>query len=182
MMKLLVRLVPLWLALLVAAPAFCQQDSPPLGDVAREKKPTKKAARVITNDDLPQRTPAVDSTTGTNSGAGTVTDTSTNVSVTGPANSGSQGKVPQPPAAEGKQDSPAVANLKAQLADIKSEQDGLVNRIKEVQEKLDAEQDPSRQEDFAAMLKRMNASLENRKSRIADLQDKIDQLQSTKPH
>ncbi len=165
---------------LAASAALCQENSVPLGDVVRQNKPIKKAARVITNDDLPQRAEpdsAPPSTGATSTASTTAPDASGGAN---PSGSPANGKTAEAPSVGGKQESGKAAELKAQLADIKSEQSGLENAIKEAEGKLAAEQDPARQEELAAMIKRMNASLENRKSRSAEIKSQLDQLQPAK--
>jgi hypothetical protein len=178
--------ISLPLAILLAVSiGFCQQNSVPLGDVARQNKPPRNTPHVITDDDLPRHaddsapaSPATGvvsnrSASGSDGGESARTDSNVSAKEKGPDTSASQRISKSASSSD-------VTSLKDALADVKSDAYRLANQIKALDEKLAAEDDPERQEVYRDMLKRLNASLENRKSRSADLQNKIDQLQSGK--
>ena len=51
------RKTVLLLAVFVPVAAWSQSSTMPLGDLVKQSKPTRKAARVVTNDDLPAHPP-----------------------------------------------------------------------------------------------------------------------------
>ncbi len=146
-----------------------------LGDVAKQK-PAKKAARVVTNDDIPSRPveepkPAADSPKAGDAGDTAKPDSDK-------PKEGEEAKADDAKD-NAEEDSPEVAALKKKLADLK---DGIASRTKRTdayREQLKTETDDARfkmQSDIlAAMeldLKRLDKEKQDMENELAKLKDK----------
>ncbi len=169
------------LILLPTLPALCQQQEPvSLGEVARENKPTKKAKRVITDDDMPQRTVEDSAPSASSSGGG---DASAPAANTASASS----PTASAPAADSKSNAAAPAKasattpeaeaLRARIKEVVSDQLGLENVIRDTEAKIETEDDPNRRDTLKDILKNSKASLARRKAEAADLQSRLSALE-----
>jgi hypothetical protein len=150
-----------------------QNNQTPLGDVVKRPKPTKKAAHVYTNDEIPSRPeepsqPAAADKTGSGTAAG---------NATGPAASDTTAKT-EAKAATGKEDSPEVSAIKARLKEVETDELNLSSTIKDIEAVLGREEDSSRRDVLNDMLKNQKSSLSRRQAERAELRGKLDQAQS----
>ncbi len=167
------RIGMLMLLLLGAtAVAVAQSNQASLGDVARQAKPTKKAARVITNEDIPSRPEEVaQPAAGSSSGSGAPSDATKD----GGATSDTKADAKEKPA--GKDDSPEVAAMKGRLKEVQSDELNLESAIKDIEANIAKEQDSERRDVLYNMLANRKKSLESRKAEKAELRAKIDQAE-----
>ncbi len=140
------------LALALTAAALPQSQQPSLGEVARSKI-QKKAARVITNDELPKAEPGVNGAVAAPAAERPKTEAGVEKSKSNEGAKDTVGK-PETPAADASQSSERQAEL-------------LREQIKAMEAKIEAESDP----DARASLQNI---LENYKTRLAELQTEIE--------
>jgi hypothetical protein len=132
-------------------------------DEARKAKPTKKATRVITDDDIPSRP---------------VVETPTNPSEDGKASGteGAQKSAPQDRDAKASEqkdkDEDRATTPSAKIADLKSDEANLTRGIQELQTALDKEEDPGRREALENMITNRTKSLNRTKAEREQLQAK----------
>jgi cell division protein FtsB len=152
------RSLSLWCAavvmcVLVAPCLWAQSDQPSLADVARQKSATK-AKRVVTNDEIPPSPEA------------------NLVAASGTAAAGGSGKAGAAPAAKkdaAKFDLPADKQTKMQ--ELMKENDSLQKIIKQMQDKVDATNDPGRISTLSEVVK-------HAKEALAENQSEIDKLKA----
>lgn len=176
--------------ILFVAPALsgmCQQNQPvSLGDVARQSKPTQKARRVITDEDMPQRTvdtSASSSSTGSSGGGSSTTAAATPAPGSSSSDSGTPEATAKPNTASQAKagpGNPEAEALRARIKEVVSDQLGLENVIRDTEAKIETEDDPNRRDTLKDMLKNSKASLERRKAEAADLKSRLNGLEPKK--
>ena len=153
--------------------ASAQNNQVPLGDVVKRPKPTKKAAHVYTNEEIPSRPeepsqPAESAKPSSGSAAG---------NATGAAATDTSGKT-EGKVATGKEDSPEVSAIKARLKEVETDELNLSSTIKDIEAVLGREEDSSRRDVLNDMLKNQKSSLSRRAAEKTELRGKLDQAQS----
>ena len=141
------------LCVLVAPGLWAQSDQPSLADVAKQKSATK-AKRVVTNDEIPPSPEAnlVAAPGTTAAGA-----------------SGKAGAAPAPNKDAAKADLPA--DKQTRLQELMKESDSLQKIIKQMQDKVDASDDPGRISTLSEVVK-------HAKDALAENQAEIDKLKA----
>lgn len=164
-----------WFALSIllfsGATLVAQQQQLSLGDVVRQDKPKKKAARVITDDDMPSRPPESAPAASTTSGAGA--DVSAKPGE-------ASGEKTAAGAKSGKPDSTEVAEMKHRLIELASDEKGLTSRIGSLEEAASKEQDPSRREIINHQLERTRNSLERARYERGEINKKLEDQKKNK--
>ncbi len=159
----------------LSAVAVAQDNQVSLADVVRQQKPTKKASRVITNDEIPSRPeePATPDTTA-NSASGTANAPATGTVAAATPGAAASGK----PAAAANGDSPEVAAIKGRLKEVTADELNLSSTIKDIQAHLNMEEDRDRRAVLSNMLQNQKRSLELRQNEKMELRRKLDDAQS----
>jgi hypothetical protein len=137
---------------------------------ATQSTPKKKAARVITDDDLPS------TSSSTRQGASEPAATTEKPASSGLSNSGTA----TPASKTQKNDNPQVAALQARLDELNSDEANLINGNESLKQDLAKEEDPERREVFQNMLTNRLRSLERTRSERSDINQKIDTLKKKK--
>ena len=139
------------LCLLVTPWVWAQADQPSLAEVARQKSETK-AKRVVTNDEIPPSPEAnLVAALGTTAAGG----------------SSKVGAVPTAKKDAAKSDLPADKQTK--LQELMAERDTLQRAIKQMQEKIEASNDPGRISTLSEVVKHAKDALAENQSEIEKL-------------
>jgi len=137
---------------------------------AAQPSPKKKAARVITDEDLPS---------GSSSSRGSPAGpqpASTSEEPASSSSASSSAPTPAPKSKTPKSDNPQLAALQSRLDELQSDQTNLVNGNDSLKQDLAKEEDPKRREVLQNMLTNRQRSLERAKSEESDINRKIDAL------
>ena len=167
----------LFLVTALGGVAFAQQQDTSLADVVRQHKTTRKAARVITNDDIPSRpddsasTPAATGSADANAAA--KADDSRDAKSEAPADKARDDKAE-------KKDSPEVAALKSRLDQLNKDADNLHFDIKGMETQLSNENDDERRTILENAIKNRNFSLQQTVLEREDVTGKLQELQKPK--
>lgn len=169
------RVVMLAVILLgVTSLAAAQNNEIPLGDVVKQPKPTKKAAHVFTNDEIPSRPepsqPAVSNTS---------TSGTANANASGGA-ANATGTKTEAKAASGNTDSPEVSAIKGRLKEVQTDELNLASTIKDIEAAIGREEDSSRRDVLNDMLTNQKRSLQGRQAERIELRGKLDKAQAQK--
>ena len=154
--------------LLSGIAALAQQAQPSLGEVVRQQKSAKKAARVITNEDIPSR-PQQDVTPSPSS-AKTVS------SADAP-----KPEVPQEERGEAKaaktdkEDTAGLAAMKQRLQELDNDEKDLASQVSRAEGLAKAEEDPARREVLQHVVTKQRESLEKAKAERSAINQKLDE-------
>lgn len=144
------------------------QQQPSLGDVVRQDKPKKKAARVITDDDMPARAP--EASPSGEVGRGNADNKPADASDEKAAKDSKQRKL----------DPGEVNALKQRLGEIDSDEKNLTSHIGELEKAASNEDDPVRRQGILHMLERGRASLERERNERSDINKKLEEQKKTR--
>jgi hypothetical protein len=166
------------IATLLAAGAVCwaQSDTPSLADVARQKKETKKAKLVLSDDDVsysPSLASSSDNTSGSGAPAaapdkhdadskGTDKTANDSAKATGKTDTGNGAS---------SKDNPAVTELKKKLDSLKEQQDSWKHSVQRYQDLLANETDDFRRQTY-------QDALDNDQKNVSLYQKNIDDVQA----
>lgn len=169
----------LFLVLPIAAITFCaslgmaQQTS--LGDVVRQNKPTKKAARVITNEDIPSRPEEAAVPSAANAMAAKTAEAgATGDAAAKPDDKARDGKEAKPAERSGKQDSSDTAAMKSRVKQLDNDIAGLTQGIKDGDKAIANEDDPQRREILENMQRSREHNLERSMAEREDIVKRLD--------
>lgn len=173
------RFLCIALVIFLGGLAFAQQQDTSLADVVRQHKTIKKAARVITNDDIPSRadndsdlTPAAANSADSGSMVAKADDSKDAKSET-PSDKAKDDKAE-------KRDSPEVAALKSRLNQLNKDVDNLHFDIKGMETQLSNENDDERRTILRNAIKNRNFSLQQTVLEREDVTGKLQELQKPK--
>ncbi|MBZ5504694.1 MAG: hypothetical protein LAO78_04315 [Acidobacteriia bacterium] len=154
--------------LLAGGACFAQTAQPSLADLAaRGRHSTRKASKIITNDDIATATPH----TGNEQAAAKVAPAAGfSAATSSPGKSAEKTESAKNNSSTSK-DSPAVAALKKQLDSYKEQQDGWKHSVKKYEDLLATETSDFRRQMY-------QDALEGDKHNVALFQEKIDQTQA----
>jgi hypothetical protein len=137
---------------------------------AAQSSPKKKAARVITDEDLPSSSSSSHGSSAASQSAPTSEEPASSSSAS------SSTPAPAPKSNAPKSDNPQLAALQSRLDELQSDQANLVNGNESLKQDLAKEEDPKRREVLQTMLTNRQRSLERAKSEQSDINRKIDAL------
>ena len=139
---------------------------------AAQPSPKKKAARVITDEDLPSSS----SSSRGSSAASVPASSSEEPASSSSASSSAPSPAPAPKSKTPKSDNPVLAALQSRIDELQSDQANLVNGNESLKQDLAKEEDPKRREVLQNMLTNRQRSLARAKSEESDINRKIDAL------
>jgi hypothetical protein len=173
------ELITFFVVVISAGIAAAQQQQTPLADVVRQNKPTKKAARVITNEDIPSRPEPIQpeaSSTAVSSVATEATD-ATKPSEKDSAKESTEAK----PAEKVPEDSAEVAAIKSRLKELDTDISGLQKNVEGAEKGLHEIEDPERRQLIENAMKNRQYSLNRALAERTELTQKLDDLKKPKP-
>ena len=152
-----------------------QSSDEPLGNVARQNKATRKAARVITNDEIPSATiPASDSLPRTNMSDGKDKSNISSESVPVPAtkataaNQSSSGiTIP------GVLTNGSVQDARAALETLKHDREAFISNYEKIQRRLNETDDEALRQTYADVMATRESTLAKNAKAIADTESAI---------
>ena len=156
-------------ALLFSSLCVAQNADQPLGDVARHKSTDHKAARVVTNDEIPSVSQA--QADALNASAGDKESSS--------GQAAQSDKNSNPPAAKGKVNVPGLltngtpAQAQSLLDSLKHDRQSLIDNYKKIEEKLAQTSDDSLRQVYMTSLARRDETLAKNQKQIDDTEKAI---------
>jgi hypothetical protein len=149
-----------------------------LGDVVRQQKPSKKAAHVITNDDLPLRS---DDNSASSDASAAPDEAATADSKVKDAKDASASSDKPNDDKTAKEDSPEVKAVKSRLDQVNTDIAHLQENRKGVETQLANENDDERRAILENVIKNQTFSLEHGQVERDELNEKLKDLQKPKP-
>lgn len=153
--------------LLAGGSCFAQTAQPSLADLAKERHSTKKASRIITNDDIATVTPK----TGNEEAAAKVAPAAGSPTATSSPGKPAEKAASSSSNSSTSKDAPAVAELRKKLDSYKEQQDGWKRSAKRYEDMLANETSDFRRQMY-------QDALESDKRNVTFFQEKIDQTQA----
>ncbi|MCU1220822.1 MAG: hypothetical protein JWN42_2019 [Candidatus Angelobacter sp.] len=143
-----------------------QSDQPSLGDLAKQHRQEKKAAKVLTNDDVASVTPDTQAQAAKADNAHSAASSAPDAAAKSPEKAKDTAKNTSAP-----KDPPEVAELKQKLDSYKMEQEGWKRTAKKYEDLLATETSEFRRQTY-------EEALQGDKRNVEIFQDRIDQAQA----
>lgn len=165
----MVRIFRLLAVVALAAGLGFAQSEAPLGDVARQKSTTKKAKRVVTDEDLPSTSAPDIPAPSTSSGSGVKGEEGTAASDSAESIASSERQTPQQ----------KLAELESTAVKVKRYESQLRKHLAELAEKLNEEPSEFRRNMYSEAIERQQGTLAAYKKQLSELDGLIEQLKTT---
>lgn len=159
-----------------AQPAPSGQSS--LADVARKNKPTARAKKVVTDDDMPSK-PAADSGSSSAAGASAGSGSSSAPSSAQPDSSKAAASTPDAAAKPAAGEKSNEKSKQDRLAELKKDHDTMEKMIPQIQAKIDA--DPSLQESMGQTIQHLRERIQENEEEARKLESKPASEADSKP-
>jgi uncharacterized coiled-coil protein SlyX len=164
----MVRMFRSLVVVMIAASLGYAQSEAPLGDVARQKSTTKKAKRVVTDEDLPSTSaPDIPAPSSSSSSAGK----SEEGAAAADAAESSASSEPQTPQQK-------LAELESTAVKVKRYESQLRKHLAELAEKLNDEPSEFRRNMYSEAIERQQGTLAAYKKQLSQLDGLIEQLKN----
>lgn len=156
----------------VTACAAAQQQQTPLGDVVKQNKPARKAARVITDEDMPSHPQPAEPAPSAAADTGSAASTDTAAKPSEDAKDPKAAK----PADEKSKDSAEVLAIKSRLKELDMDIPNLQRMLKGTDDAAVNSADPERRAIFENASKNHRYSLQHAMNEKQELNDKLQEL------
>jgi hypothetical protein len=175
------HLITLIAVVISAGVAVAQQQQTPLGDVVRQNKPTKKAARVITDEDMPSRPQPSQPESPSSSGLAPAVATDAAEAPKSTDKDAAKESKESKPADKANEDSAEVAAIKSRLKELATDIDGLQKNVQGAERGLREIDDPERRQIIENSMKNRQYSLNRALAERAELTQKLEDAKKPKP-
>jgi hypothetical protein len=172
------RFVPIAALMMFGSLLMSQEQPKPLGDVVRQNKPTKKATRVITDEDMPSHPQPAPAPAAANI-AQPATDESGAKQATDPSKDDkTPDKTPDSEVSKEKsKDSPEVQAMKSRVKELDGDINHMQRMLQGTEDASVNDPDPERRKIFENVSKNHRYSLDRAQAERAELNKKIEEAQ-----